>query len=456
MSDRILTSRSDVMEFLLEFADYEKVSNFKYEDSVFDLRRVELLMAAVGSPHRALKAVHIAGTKGKGSTAAMVQSILTEAGLRIGCFTSPHLVHLEERMAVDGELMSESELVALAGELVSYTDETRRERPHESPTFFELVTALGFMHFVREQVDVAVVEVGMGGRLDSTNVLLPEVSVITRIDFDHCEHLGHTLAKIAAEKGGIIKPGIPVVIGEQEPEALDTLVALAGERNASATCVGRDVTLESCETGLRDGRPYCRLTIVGRCGRYENIELGLLGRHQASNAANAVAAVEILAEGSGLSITEDHVRRGLAKARCPGRLEYFAGPPPILLDGAHNPVSIRVLREMLDSVFADHKKVLLFAAAADKDIDAMLPMILPAVESVVFTRSSNPRSEAPEVLVDKARHLGFERVEAVGDPLDAFGRVLEIGGEDSLVCVAGSLYLAGALRPGLLGSTDAG
>ena len=200
-----MKNSDEVMEFLLRFTDYEKITRYKYDVATFNLERVERLLAAVGSPHLAFRSVHVAGTKGKGSTAAMVAAMLRAAGLRVGVFSSPHLVRLEERMTVDGELMPEAELVALANDLAPYTEGERSERPGESPTFFELVTAMGFMHFARHAVDFGVIEVGMGGRLDSTNVIVPEVAAITRIDFDHVERLGRTLARIAAEKGGLLR-----------------------------------------------------------------------------------------------------------------------------------------------------------------------------------------------------------------------------------------------------------
>jgi len=450
MSVRTLNNIDEVMAFLLEFTDYEKITNYKYDLATFNLGRVEELLAAVGNPHHAFRSVHIAGTKGKGSTAAMVQSALMAAGLRAGCFTSPHLVRLEERMTVNGELMPEAQLTSLANELVSYTEQARRERPRESPTYFELVTALGFMHFARAGVDFAVVEVGMGGRLDATNVITPEVSVITRIDFDHVNRLGNTLAGIATEKGGIIKPGVPVVVAEQAPEAFDTLAAIARERGAPLVQVGRDLILGEVATGVRDDAPFCRFSVSGRGGDCDALELNLLGAHQASNAAAAIAAVEVLAERCGVDIDETMLRRGLAQARCPGRLEYFPGGPPVLLDGAHNPVSIKALCRALKDVFAGRRIILVMAVARDKDADNMLLQILPVVEHVIFTHTGTARCQEPEHLLARAGELGVRGAEVAREPEAALARARAMAEPNDLICITGSLYLAGKLRPPLL------
>jgi len=444
-------THKQVMEFLLEFADYEKITTYKYDIATFNLERVERLMAAVGNPHRAFRAIHVAGTKGKGSTAAMIAAILGAGGLRVGLFTSPHLVRLEERMTVDGTLMGEDELAALANELVPYTERERRERPRESPTFFELVTALGFMHFARRRVDFGVVEVGMGGRLDATNVIMPEVAVITRIDFDHVRRLGNTLGRIAFEKGGIIKRGVPVIVSDQEAEAGSTLAEIARERGAPLVQVGEDVRLSDVETGVKDGRAFCRFNVSARMRRYEGLEVALLGAHQAMNAATAVAAVEALSERCGAGIGEEEVRSGLAAARCPGRIEYFAGEPAVILDGAHNPVSMRALAGILGSVFEGRRVTLVFAAARDKDVDEMLRIILPRVERAIFTLSGSPRSAAPEELRERALGMGFEGAEVDADAESALQRARAEAGKGGMVCVTGSLYLAGKVRRGLVG-----
>lgn len=441
----------DALHFLLEFTDYEKVTKYKYDIATFDLGRVEDLMGAVGSPHRAFRSVHIAGTKGKGSTGTMVQSILTAAGLRTGLYTSPHLCRLEERMTVDGKMMPEAELIEILNEIVPYTRTVRSERPNESPTFFELVTTIAFRHFVRRQVDFGVIEVGLGGRLDATNVILPEVSVITRVDYDHVERLGDTLAKIAAEKAGIIKPGVPVICAAQEAEALATIRTIAEEREAPLTLIGRDYALEAVETGAGPNGPLTRFNLAGPFRRYAGITLGLLGTHQAQNAATAVAVAEYLSEKCGAAVSEDAVRRGLHAARLPARSELFPGKPPILLDGAHNPVSVQALGDTLDAVFLHRHIVMILGFSRDKDTQRMLRQLLPRAAHVLFTQSDSPRAELPEILRETACDLCDVPVETCKSPTVALARARKIARPEDVICIAGSFYLAGNLRPALLG-----
>ena len=437
----------EALEFLLEFTDYEKVTKYKYDLATFDLGRVEDLMAAVGSPHCAFPSVHVAGTKGKGSTATMTQCILTAAGLKTGLYTSPHLCRLEERMTMDGALMPEAELVDLVSRLVPYTRRARRERPNESPTYFELVTTAGFLHFAKEKADCAVVEVGLGGRLDATNVIVPEVSVITRIDFDHVERLGDTLAKIAAEKAGIVKDGVPLVCAEQEPEALGVIAAAAHRRNAPLMLIGRDYAVKNPDTGAGADGAYTRFDLTTPNREYKGLTLGLLGLHQAQNAAAAVAAAEIYAARKSLTLSEDAVREGLALARLPARLECFAGKPTILLDGAHNLISIRGLSGTLERVFGDRRKVFLLGFSHDKDIAGMLKVLLPMASAVVLTRSDSPRAAEPEEVAALASDLGATQVETVTPAAAALDHARDLAGPGDLLCITGSFFLAGNLRP---------
>jgi len=450
-------THDEAFGFLLEFTDYEKVTKFKYDIATFNLKRVEELMAAVGRPHRAFRAAHVAGTKGKGSTSAMVQGVLTAAGLRTGLYTSPHLLRVEERMTVDGALMSETEFVELVNELYPYTARARAEWPNESPTYFELVTAAGFRHFVRRKVDFAVVEVGMGGRLDATNVIAPEVSVITRVDFDHEDRLGHTLDRIAGEKAGIIKSGAPVVCQPQAPEAQAVIERTARERGCPLIQVGRDYRVERLETGLdEDLTPYCRFDLATPDGTLEGLTLRLLGAHQALNAAAAVAAIEIIRRRCGFAIPPEAVRRGLDAVRIPARLEVIPGRPVVLLDGAHNPVSIRALCDTLDRVFAGRRPVLLMGLSRDKNAADIFKLILPKAAAVVFSRSDSPRAADPCDLAQLARET--TGIEAVVEPdaVAALDRARTLAGPEGLVCVAGSFFLAGNLRPLLLGMAEPG
>lgn len=447
-----LHTYDDAFKFLLEFTDYEKVTKYKYNIATFNLQRVEALMEAVGSPHRAFRCAHVAGTKGKGSTSTLIQSVLTAAGLRTGLFTSPHLTRLEERMTIDGRMMSEAELIEIVNELHPYTAVLRRVQPNESPTFFELVTAAGFRHFQRQKVDFASIEVGMGGRLDATNVILPEVSVITRLDFDHVERLGDTLAKIAFEKAGIIKHGRPVVCAPQAGEALDVVRRVSAERGCALTELGRDYCIENVRTGMgADNAPFCSFDLAGPARRYRELRLGMLGAHQAINAATAVAAVEMASARCGLNIGEDAIRRGLESARIPARLEVFPGAPPLLLDGAHNPASVRALCQALDDAFPGQRIVLVMGVSRDKNAEEMLPLLLPRASAAIFTRSDSPRAREPQELADLARDLCGFTAEVHDDAFAALDRARALAGPQDLLCITGSFFLAGKLRPGLSG-----
>ena len=450
MTERTIRDYDDATAFLLEFTDYEKVTKYKYDIATFNLDRVTDLMAALGNPHRAFRSVHVAGTKGKGSTATMVQAILTAAGFRTGLFTSPHLSRLEERMTVDGEMIPEAEFVETVNELVPYTAGARKERPNESPTFFELVTAAGFRHFARRKVDVAVVEVGMGGRLDATNVLLPEVCAITRVDLDHVERLGSTLKKIAWEKAGIIKPGVPVVCAPQDAEALASIEAVARERGSALTLVGREYHVGDAHTAIASDGPRTRFDLFGPDREYRDLDLPLLGRHQALNAATAVAVIETLAHQCDLRVGEGAIRDGLASARLPARLEVFPGEPTILLDTAHNPASILVLCDVATTVFQGRRMVLVMGVSRDKDAQGMLKRILPYAKAAIFTRSDSPRAEDPETLAELARGISDVTIQTDPDPRSALVRAGRLANACDLICVTGSFYLAGNLRPVLL------
>lgn len=440
-----LKTYEEAVDFLFEFVDYEKINKYKYSIRDFNLDRIEELMGWLGAPHRQFPAVHIAGTKGKGSTAIMARSILGAAGKRAGLYTQPHLTDLTERVTVDGAPIPREDLLAIVNEMAPRVQKQRMAKPYESPTFFDLITAVAFKHFADSKVDFGVVEVGLGGRLDSTNVCCPAVCAITRLDYDHVDRLGGTLDKIAFEKAGIIKPGVPVVSWPQEPQAEAVIERVAAERGAPLAWVGRDVTLSEVTADFRDSPELC-FGVKGLLGEYENLRLPLLGRHQAMNAALAIAALERLAEAGKIELAPDIVRQGLAEARCPARMEPFPGPPLVLLDGAHNVVSIRGVCDVIDERLKGRRVVLVFGVARDKDYPAMLKLILPRVDAAVFSKSDSPRAVEPEELAELARGGGFapETREA---PAEALARARELAGPEGVVLVTGSFYLAGNIRP---------
>jgi len=428
------------------------------------LHRMLALLALLGNPHHRLRIVHVAGSKGKGSTSAMLASILRRAGYRTGLYTSPHLVEVEERIQVDDQPISREELTTLLADIHAAC----ARQPHwqaeagsepvpplgEALTFFEIATAAGFLHFVRRRVEVAVVEVGLGGRFDSTNVCTPLLSIITSISFDHTQQLGDTLALIAMEKAGIIKPGRPVVSGARVPEARLEIENISRARQAPLQQLDVDFQYEHQPACIEDGRQRLpRVTITTARRRWPWMELGLIGEHQAANAALAVAAVEHL-RAAGLTIPERSVAEGLAGVRWPARLEVVARHPLVLIDCAHNHASMEALVETLRCSFPLHpggKRLLIFASSRDKDVPAMLRILVPHFDHIYLTRfATSPRSVPGEHLAAMLPAGATIPFTVCPDPAQAWHAARASAGADDLICVTGSVFLAGELRPLLL------
>jgi dihydrofolate synthase/folylpolyglutamate synthase len=364
---------SATIAYLHSLTDYEKTRIERYTPETLDLLRVEQLLAALGDPHARFPAVHIAGTKGKGSTAALVESCLRAAGYRTGFYTSPHLHTFRERIQVAGHKITREEVVALVEKVRPLIERI------PGVTTFEAITAIGFLYFARSDVDVAVVEVGLGGRLDATNVLMPEVSAITSLSLDHTYLLGDTLAEIAYEKAGIIKSGIPAISAPQRAEAIKVLETVCRERHAPLTEVGRDWDYDPGPADF-DGQVFT-VRFLGDEGSELDGEywMPLLGRHQLENGASAIAALHALRQ-RGFRIPNEAVHEGLRDVRWPGRLEILGHEPLVVVDCAHNPYSARVLRRALEEWFPGQRWVLIFGASADKDIAGMLEALLPISE----------------------------------------------------------------------------
>jgi dihydrofolate synthase/folylpolyglutamate synthase len=407
------------------------------------------LLHRLGDPHRRLHLLHVAGSKGKGSTAAMLAAILRRAGYRTGLFTSPHLCRVEERLQVDGVPIG-------AGELTELLDDIRaavRASPPLEPTFFEIATAAGFLHFVRRRVDAAVVEVGLGGRFDSTNVCRPDVALITSISFDHTQQLGNRLASIAREKAGIVKPGVPTVSGVTAAEARQVIERVCRERGAPLCQLGIDfhyryepgrVTAESVR------RP--RVEVTTRRRTWPVLELGLLGEHQAANAAVALACVEHL-QARGWHVGDAAVAAGLAGVDWLARLEVVGRRPLVVLDCAHNVASAHALAETLRQSFPPARRLLVFAGSSDKDLAGMFRELAPLFAHVFLTRyADNPRSVPPEVLADLLPRDANRAVTTCASAAEAWHGARAAAGPDDLICVTGSVFLAGELRPVLLGA----
>jgi dihydrofolate synthase/folylpolyglutamate synthase len=417
---------NQALDYLYSFVDYSLKHAAELAKADFNLDRMRDLMAALGNPERQYIIIHVAGTKGKGSVSALAASALSAAGYRTGLYTSPHLQDYCERIQVDGAPISHADLAALVEEIKPAVARIR------FITTFELTTALGFLYFAHQKVDIAVIEVGLGGRLDATNIVTPRVSVITSLSYDHMAVLGNTLTAIAGEKAGIIKEAVPAVSSPQREEALVVLEKVAKDRHAPLMLVGRDVLFEA-GTHTLDGQ---KLTVQG-----VELKIPLLGAHQVVNAAVAYAALKA----SGLNVPDESIRKGFAEVSWSCRFEIVRREPPVVIDSAHNRDSALRLRQTLDDYFPGWPVLLLFCALEDKDISGMLAELLPCLERVIATRVDHPRAPSVEWIAEQARQAGVP-VEVVTPVATALERALELAGERMLILTAGSVAFAGEVR----------
>jgi dihydrofolate synthase/folylpolyglutamate synthase len=442
----------------MPFGTYEQALAFWYgrvnyeqrtpQASDLKLDHMRALLRLLGDPQDRLRILHVAGSKGKGSTAAMLASILRQAGYRTGLFTSPHLCHVEERIQVDDQPISHEELTSLLGDVEEAIEALEgRAEPAIPMTFFEVATALGFLHFVRRRVDAAVIEVGLGGRFDSTNVCLPLVSVITSISRDHTQQLGHRLASIAMEKAGIVKPGRPVVSGATVLEARDVIEQICRDRQAPLRQLGVDFRY-SYEPGqvTAEGTRPPRVQVFSERRAWPLLELALLGEHQAANAAVALACIEHL-RGSGWAIDDRAVAAGLAQVDWPARLEVVQRRPLVVLDCAHNIASAQALVEALQTSFPPARRLLVFAASSDKDVADMFRILAPHFSHAYLTRYPSPRSLPPEELARMLAQVADLPATLCPTAAQAWQAARSAAGNRDLICVAGSVFLAGELRP---------
>jgi len=436
----------DCLDFLFEATDYEKITKYKYSARTFDLNRVRALLSAAGDPDAGMSIVHVAGTKGKGSTSIMIAQLLREADLSAGLFTSPHVLRWEERIQVDGEEIPEGDICGHMSQLRPYIERERRERPRLSPTFFEIITTVALMHFRARAVDWAILEVGLGGRLDATNAVLPRVCVITPIGHDHMDKLGDTLDRIAAEKAGIIKPGVPVVSGPQEPAALAVIEATARDRDAPLRVVGKDVRADDVAVGP-DGSHFCVST---RRGTYPGVRLSLVGRHQIENFATAVGALDVLRDAGLVRCPDAAVAAAASRVRCPARIEVHSGEPPVVVDGAHTIESARVLERTVRETFPGRRVVAIVGMAGDKDVAGVLREVLPWASRVLFTKVlDSARASEPDDLVAMSARIAPD-VPAEAVPIaEALARAREAATREDVICVTGSMYLAGEMTKAL-------
>jgi dihydrofolate synthase / folylpolyglutamate synthase len=408
----------------------------------FDLANITALCERLGQPQQAFESVHIAGTNGKGSTAAMLDSILRAAELRTGLYTSPHLERINERVRLKGQEISDDDFAATFTRLHKLIEEllaTGKLAAH--PTFFECVTALAFEFFARAGAQFAVCEVGMGGRLDATNILVPEVAVITQIDFDHENYLGHSIEEIAGEKAGIIKPGARVVSAAEHLIARVVVRRRVAEQDAFLVEIENEFHIENITS--HDG--CFEFTAVNNdSGASIPLSVPLPGRFQVRNALTALAAARMLAE-RGAPIDDDAISRGVASTVWPGRLERIARQPEIYLDGAHNPSGAREIAVFWETHLPGRRIFLVYGALRDKAVDEIAGLLFPHASAVILTAPAQSRAISAPVLAEMTRHHA-RQVDVIADPYLAFERALELASPDDVIFVTGSLYLVGDLR----------
>ena len=430
------------LNFLMSHTDYEKMRVVRYNTTTFNLDRMRTLLKHLGNPHLKFKTAHIAGTKGKGSTCHMLAGMLQAGGLKTGLYTSPHIVDMRERIRLNGEMIAQDQLI----ELVKRIEPVLKRMGSERPTFFEIFTAMSFCFFADNKVDIAVIETGMGGRLDSTNVITPEVCAITSISKDHMSVLGNTLSKIAEEKAGIFKKDIPAVTCLQDADVTNVLKRVAGNAKSPLQIVGQDIEFSYRFEITRPIGPHMRVCLTTESSRFEHLAVPLMGEHQAVNCGLALAMLDKLKQ-RGFAFDDAKALEGLSKVKIPGRLEVVSRDPHVIIDGAHNAASVQALFRGIGQHVPYDSMVVIFGCNCDKDIDGMLEQISLGADKVIFTKSrNNPKAADPHEL----SNIYTERYGKMAQVADTFAHAMEIAGRaisrEDLITVTGSFYVIGEAK----------
>ena len=437
MTRKTSLNYQDALDYIYSFVDFSRTHQENLSPENFDLSRMVKFMKLLGSPHKSFPSIHIAGSKGKGSVSAFCASVLQTAGYKVGIYTSPHLKDFEERMQVNQKPIPRGVLADLVTEIKSAVESVPKL------TTFEIMTGLAFLFFARQKVDIAVIEVGLGGRLDATNIITPLVSVITSLFLDHISILGDTLEEIAAEKGGIIKSGIPVVCAPQEEGAIDVIKDIASRNNAPLTRIDKDYPYSIISSTL-DGQKFILLNPVNSQEEDSHYMIPLLGEYQVLNAVTAYAAL-ISIKSKGFPLEEEEIRRGFESTVWPARFEVVRREPPVIFDSAHNPASIRKLRETIDFYFPEEQLILVFGISEDKQLDGMLQEILPRTSHLITTKAEHPRAMDAAALEKRTSKFPCSS-EAVTNVQDALSRAIQLAGNEKIVLVTGSIFVAASAR----------
>jgi dihydrofolate synthase/folylpolyglutamate synthase len=441
-SKKAFKSYKEAINYLYARTNYEKETALRYNVTTFNLERMEKLLSLVGNPHKKIATAHIAGTKGKGSTATMLARMLEANGYNVGLYTSPHVVHLHERIAVNSKMISEREMLGLLNRIYAPVEKMSKT---EAPTFFEIMTAMAFMHFADVKTDIAVIETGLGGRLDSTNVIRPEVVGITSLSIDHQHQLGKTLDSIAREKAGIFKRGVPVVTVQQEPEAMDVLKSHAAAVKAPLSVTGNDIDFSYRFENSRENGPHMRVCLTTPTSNFEHLRVPLHGRHQAINCGLALAMLDKL-KSSGYEIDNEKAIEGLGKVWLAGRMEMICDDPRIMIDGAHNAASIQALIHATGQNISYDSMVIIFGCNNDKDVVGMLDKLQYGADKVIFTRSNSAKAMSPEDLADMYTEICGKMCQSAVNLGEALQLARSAVSKEDLICITGSFYLIGEAK----------
>lgn len=436
-----ITTFPNAVRYLYEQTNVERMRLVRIDRGMFKLDRMRKLLDAMGNPHEQVRMIHVAGTVGKGSTVSMISAMLRGCDYAVGEYTSPHLIDVRERITINGHMISKTDFTDLAHDVVMAAADAKLE-----PTFFELMTAMAFQYFADQAVDVAVIETGLGGRLDSTNVITPEVSIICRVDIDHTQLLGSTLPEIAREKAGILKRGVPAITGGQEPEVEAVLREVAEEIGAPLRVVDKDIEFSSRFCASPELGPHTRVCLITDHSQFMHLPVPLPGEHQANNCALALAAIDVL-KGAGFEFDEVSMNNGLAQTTSAGRMELIWNQPRILVDGAHNAAALGALMRCVGAHVPYDSMVCIFGCCEDKDVRRMLEKLALGGDKIIFTRAKgNPRAADPGELQRQFIDVSGKMTQVARSLPEAIQLASRAVGRDDLICVTGSFYLVGETK----------
>jgi dihydrofolate synthase/folylpolyglutamate synthase len=435
-----VTTYAKALRFLSTLADFERLRIVRYNNDNFNLDRMRALLKRLGNPQDSFRSVHVAGTKGKGSTCTMIAAMLQATGYKVGLYTSPHLVDVRERITVNGEMIHQSDFARLVRTL-----EPILARSKPMPTYFDVLTAIAFKHFAEQGVEIAVVETGLGGRLDSTNVISPEVTAITSISRDHMAQLGPTLSHIATEKAGIFKAGVPAVSVIQDPAAEAALKAVADKVGAPLDITGKTIEFSYRFESSRMLGPHNRICLTTPNSKFEHLAVPLIGEHQAINCGLALSVIDRL-KSRGIAINDSRVMEGLSKVTIAGRMEMVSQTPRIIVDGAHNAASLDAVMKAIGQHIPYDSMVVIFGCCADKDVPGMLERITSGADKVIFTRVNNIRTADPNELATRYVELYGKMAQVASSLEDALAIANRAVTKEDLICITGSFYLVGEAK----------